>query len=213
MHRPVLVTPPAVLPVFLVEAKAHLRVEHGDDDDLIEAFIRAATDHLDGWTGILGRCLVDQEWRQDFDAFGRTLPLPLGPVIAVSSVTWRNEAGQISTVPGTSYDLRTDAGGRACVRFDAGYSFPSGLHESRGVSVAFRAGYVTTPAVEPGEGDPPDPPGSPAVSTVPAALKTAILLMVAHWYQNREAVNVGNIVSQLPLGVEALIAPYRAVRI
>ena len=46
---------------------------------------------------------------------------------------------------------------------------------------------------------------------VPQAIRTAAAMLVAHWYRNREAVNVGNITSELPLGVQSLIAPYRRV--
>ena len=64
MHRPVLVTPPAETPVSRTEAKAHLRVDGTGDDDLIDGLIDAAVAHLDGYTGILGRCMVTQTWRQ-----------------------------------------------------------------------------------------------------------------------------------------------------
>ena len=203
MNRPVLVTPPATTPVSLVEAKAHLRVDFSDDDTLIEGLIKAATDHLDGWTGILGRCLVEQTWAETLDS--GSCALGLGPVIEIVSV----EAGG-ETVDPSLYGLRTDAGGRSYV--DCAISGP--------VTVTYTAGYATipevpeVPAVEPGEGDPPDPPGSPAVpatpaqSTVPAALKAAILLLVGHWYHNREAVVSGS-TGELPLAVASLIAPYR----
>lgn len=210
MNRPVLVTPPAILPVSLVEAKAHLRVDFADDDSLIEGLIKAATDHLDGWTGILGRALVEQEWRQDFDAFASCLSLPLGPVISISSVTVGGD-----TVDASSYGLKVDAGGRSVVTF-------GNVSASGATSIAYKAGYATipevpeVPAVEPGPGDPPDPPGSPAVpaipaqSTVPAALKVAIMLLVGHWYQNREAATPSSI-SELPFAVNALISPFRRV--
>lgn len=202
MHRPVLISPPDLPVVSLAEAKAHLRVDHDDDDALIEGLIRAATEHLDGWTGILGRCLVDQTWRQDFDRFVRDLCLPLGPVISIVSVTWRNPAGALATVPPSSYDLRTDAGGRSLVRFDNDFTFPGPLHESRAVAVTYRAGYETIPAQE-------GPPIVPAKVTVPEPLRVAILLLAGHWYQNREA--VGDPQSELPFAVNALIAPYRRV--
>lgn len=38
---------------------------------------------------------------------------------------------------------------------------------------------------------------------------TAMLLMIGHWYENREAVNVGNITSVMPLAVDALLQPHR----
>lgn len=199
MHRPVLVTAPAMLPVSLAEAKLHLRVDHNDDDALIEGLVRAATEHFDGWTGILGRCLVEQEWRQDYDAFAPCLPLPLGPVISIISV---KVAGV--TIDGGSYALKTDAGGRARVEFD-------GVSASGAASITYKAGYPTIPEVPevPGDGEDPGTPAVPAQSTVPGPLKIAILLLVAHWYQNREA--VGEPQSELPLAVDALIEPYRRV--
>lgn len=217
MHRPVLVTPPEMAPVSLTEAKAHLRVEVDDDDALIEGLVKAATEHLDGWTGILGRCLVEQEWRHDFDAFARCLALPLGPVISITSITWRRPDGTLSTVASSNFSLVTDSGGRTRVRFKDGFALPTDLHESRAIAVTYKAGYETipeVPAVPPGDGDPPDPPGSPAVpakTTVPDPLKVAIMLMAGNWYEQREAVVIGTISSVLPMGVTALIAPYRRV--
>jgi uncharacterized phiE125 gp8 family phage protein len=42
-------------------------------------------------------------------------------------------------------------------------------------------------------------------ASVPSRYKQAILLLVGHWYENREAVNIGNIVNTLPLAVDALL--------
>src|SRR5690606_16820554 len=137
-------------------AKEHLRVDGADDNAVIEGLIRAAVSHLDGWTGILGRCLVEQTWRVDFDRFDQCMRLPLGPVIEIVSVTWRDAEGQISTVNDAEYLIQTDAGGAPHLRFRNGYSFPSGLYESGAVSVTFKAGYPTIPAVEADpEADPP----------------------------------------------------------
>ncbi|SDO72583.1 Phage gp6-like head-tail connector protein [Halomonas shengliensis] len=44
-------------------------------------------------------------------------------------------------------------------------------------------------------------------------LTTAMLLLIGHWFENREAVVIGTITSELPLAVEALIAPYRHYQI
>lgn len=197
MLAPVRITPPAILPVSLAEAKAHLRVDHNDDDALIEGLIAAATDHLDGWTGILGRCLVEQTWQYNSDVSGSCVMLPLGPVISISGIT----AGGDTLDPST-YALKTDAGGRAYVEFD---SVPA----SRLVNVTYKIGYATIPEV-PADGE---TPAVPAQSTVPAALKVAILLLVGNWYANREAMVVGATVEKLPFAVESLIAPYRRVRV
>lgn len=40
-------------------------------------------------------------------------------------------------------------------------------------------------------------------------ITTAMLLLIGHWYANREAVALGAIATDLPMAVEALIKPYR----
>lgn len=74
---PVLVTAPTAEIVTLADMKAHLRVTHSAEDDLIEALTAAAVAYLDGWTGVLGRCVASQVWRVTLDAPGcYTLPMP-----------------------------------------------------------------------------------------------------------------------------------------
>ncbi|MFV9176011.1 head-tail connector protein [Serratia marcescens] len=40
-------------------------------------------------------------------------------------------------------------------------------------------------------------------------VKAAMLLLIGHWYANRETVSVGQTVSEVPFAVEALLQPYR----
>ena len=40
-------------------------------------------------------------------------------------------------------------------------------------------------------------------------ISTAMLLLIGHWYANPESVVVGSISTELPMGVKALIEPYR----
>lgn len=198
-HHPFLVTSPATLPVSVEEAMRQCRITIDDDDTdglaevtgLLEGYIGAAVNHLDGWTGILGSCMVSQVWRQDFDRFSKCLDLPLGPVISIDGVTWRNSAGQIATVASGSYSLRTSAGGMSHCRFVDAFSLPSDLYEVGGVSVTYTAGY--------------------AAGAVPRAIRQAILLMVGAWYENREETVIGVSVSSLPnaVAVDRLIAPFR----
>lgn len=46
---------------------------------------------------------------------------------------------------------------------------------------------------------------------VPEAIKQAILLLVAHWFNHREAVSIGAPVATVPMAVDSLIFPYRAL--
>lgn len=191
MHRPVLVTAPAEMPVTTAEAKAHLRVTHSSEDTLIESLVKAATAHLDGYSGILGRCLVTQTWRQDFDAFAHVMRLPL-LAAGVTTVVHFDDAGASTTVDGANYELQDDALG-SFVRFTDDYSLPSGSAETRAARITFTAGYG-------------------AAADVPAALKVAILLLVGQWYFNRETTGPSDKV-ELPFAVSALITPYRRVGI
>ena len=51
--------------------------------------------------------------------------------------------------------------------------------------------------------------GSPATLNIPPALDHAVLLMVAHWYANREATLVGVSAASLPMGVSDIVQDYR----
>lgn len=115
MFSPVLITPPVAEAVTLEEAKLHLRVDHDDEDTLIDAIIDAAVGHMDGFTGILGRCLMAQTWSQEFETACGDLVLRLGPVASVSSVT-----GGF-----TDYRLLKDGRGHF-LRLNDGAAWPSG---------------------------------------------------------------------------------------
>lgn len=44
---------------------------------------------------------------------------------------------------------------------------------------------------------------------IPAALKQAVLMLCAHWYENRESVLVGLSVQQVPDGLWAIVNEHR----
>jgi uncharacterized phiE125 gp8 family phage protein len=43
------------------------------------------------------------------------------------------------------------------------------------------------------------------LGTVPEAIKQAMLMLVAHWYENRETVNAGSLTSSIPFGADQLL--------
>lgn len=193
MQRPVRVTAPAAAPVALSEAKAHLRVDHTDDDAIIGRIVDAAVGHLDGWSGVLGRCLVAQTWRVSFRDFtGRAIHLPFPDVSAIEAVTYRDADDLEQTVDPSDYALNEDAQG-SYLFFASAFDRPAVFHRPDAITVRFVAGY----------GD---------ATAVPAALKAAMLLHVAHMYENREPVVIGQSVAPLPMAYDALVAPYRVRR-
>jgi len=190
---PVLVTAPAATPVSLAQAKAHLRVEHSDDDYLITGLIEAVTARLDGWVGILGRALVTQTWRQDFSGFpsGPLLRLPLHPVASVTSVTYVDAAGATQTLSASLYRFTVDALGPVLVRDDTAL-WPATDARPAAVSVTFVCGT--------------------APSHVPGAIKAAMLLMIGDLYRFTESAVAGSVGEvPMPVSVQALLEPYRRV--
>lgn len=192
MYRPVRTVAPSDTPVSLTEVKAHLDVSYTDKDTQITAILNAAVGYLDGWSGILGRCLFTQTWRQDFDDFRSCLRLPLFPVASISSVKYLDTEEVEQTITSTNYRLLEDDLG-AYVRFDDDYSFPSlNVTDRPAVSITYVAGQ--------------------AAADIPPALKHAILLLVRHWFDNPSAVIVGAPAQALPMAVDALVTPYRRIR-
>lgn len=183
---PVRVQAPKVAPVSLDEMKRHLRDVCSDDDDvLLTSLIEGATNHLDGYAGILGRALVTQTWRQDFPAFGDILRLPLGPLAASPgvAVTYFDSDNTTQTLPDTIYAVHTDTLG-PCIVLKAGQHWPATYQRADAVSATFTVGTA---------------PGG-----VSSSIKVAIMLLVAHWYNNPEAVGDGTM-GELPFAVSALI--------
>lgn len=188
MFAPVRTSAPTSTPVSLADAKAHLRVDISDDDALITAYIAAAVDHLDGWSGILGRALVTQSWRQDFARFG-CLRLSLGPVASITEIKYFDGDNAEQTLADSVYTHHSDALG-TYVALKPDQVWPSTYSRPDAVSVTYVAGS--------------------AAADVPPALRAAILLMVGNWYANREATSEAAM-AELPIGAYALVSPYRRI--
>lgn len=81
---PVRTKAPTTPVVSLADLKAHLRVDHSAEDTLITSYEAAAVAHLDGYRGMLGRCIAEQEWTVTFGEAGKHR-LPLPDVISVTA--------------------------------------------------------------------------------------------------------------------------------
>jgi uncharacterized phiE125 gp8 family phage protein len=188
MHAPVRTVAPAVLPVALSDVRAQVSLTEGDHDLLLQGFLDAAVSHLDGPTGVLGRCMIAQTWRQDFDAWAGELRLPV-PDITSATVVYIDPDGELQTVDAALYDVVNRIEG-ASIRFRQAFAQPTVGPEVAGVRITFTAGF-----------------GASAVS-VPAAIRVAIMTHAAHLFLNREAVAAGQMV-EVPMSHASLIAPWR----
>lgn len=161
IFAPVLVTPPASLPVSLADLKEQIPGLSFDDDDTeLTALLNAAVGHFDGYSGTLCRCIVSQTWRQHFDGWSVSLRLPFPDVSAVV-VKYLDTEGAEQTVASEEYELVTySRGGVVCFR--EGFSSPNVFTDTETpVWVDLTAGF----------------------STVPEPLKQAIIMLARSWYE------------------------------
>ena len=98
-----LITGPAVEPVSLADAKAHLRVDSTDEDALLTAAIVSARVHVESATR---RALIEQAWRIYLDAWPRKriVRVPVAPLISVDAVTVYDSAGDPQVVDPEDYE-------------------------------------------------------------------------------------------------------------
>jgi len=187
------VAAPTSEPLTLAECYAHLRVDAVDsdgrpDDDLITALITAAREYCENFTG-LSLALKDYEVR--LAEFPDEIELPHPPFVSLlNGITISDETSDNAI----DEDLYTtdDYTYEYAVLYPVN-SWPT-LATGNTVRIRYRAGY----------GD-----ESEAAGHVPTTIKHAMLLLIGHWYGNREAVNVGNIITPFDFAVEALLRPHR----
>ena len=192
MLKPILTTAPGELPVSAAEMRAQSRIGHADDDALVSRLIEAATSHLDGFGGILGRALVTQSWAVKLHDFADVMRLPVGDLIGVTSVKYFDTLGVEQTASSSLYGAYTDAQG-PFIELKHNQVWPSVSDRRDAISIEWTCGYG-------------------AAAAVPQSIRHGIMMLAAHWYENREATGVGGF-EELPLTVKSLISPYRQVGI
>jgi uncharacterized phiE125 gp8 family phage protein len=187
--RHVLVTPPAIEPVTLTQAKAHCRIDSDADDTLVTSAISAARKLCENYCQ---RAFINQEWELFLD--GREFPddgfikLPYGDLKSIMEITSTATDGTITSLTADDYYL---SGNR--IIYNENYQWPD-FRTYDGLSIRYVVGFGSL------------------TSDVPAEIRHAILMFVAHFYENREAL-IDPIAAQqqvtLPFGALSLLAPYR----
>jgi uncharacterized phiE125 gp8 family phage protein len=172
------------------EAKAHCRVYHTEDDAYIDTLILSATQVIEAETR---RAFITRAFTLSLTEFpAGILSLPRSPLVSVTSITYKDEAGATQTLSSSAY-LAFAINGVGRVQLKGSQTWPSVYAEGgMVVDVNFTAGY------------------SASAASVPVALKHAVMLQAAHMYENRGSVNIGNIVNEIPMTVQRLIVQYHS---
>lgn len=200
-------------PVTLAQAKAHLRIQSSDtsQDTYITALITAARQRAEKECN---RAFISQTWRLGLDYFpwygdswkrpttsvyavnmgmwaqGMTIYVPTPRLLAVTSLTYIDATGTLQTLSPTTYLVDSDSEPARIMPTPGNYWPYVQLYRPNTVNLTYTCGY------------------GPDATTVPLALCQAILMLISHWYWNRDAVVQGQY-NPLPMAVDALLADYK----
>lgn len=185
-----LIAPPEAEALTLAEVKAHLRLDGGEEDELLASLIRVAREHLERISGL---CLLTQGWRLYLDSLSEdgVIQIARYPVQSVENVKVYDEPGAALDVSlaGSVLDGRR----RPARLVLAGRVQPG--RSVNGVEVDFTAGFGATAA------------------DVPDTLRRAMLTHVALMFSCRGVVAPDDQPALVPPGYDRLIAPFLPMRL
>lgn len=169
------------------EAKLQARVDGTDEDDAIAIYISSATSLIDGPESMTGRCFGSQTWDYISPCLPRSFVIPVPGAVSVSSVSYYD-------ADDTEQSLAVDTYYRV-IPVDSGLLLE--LKDGASLPVTHRRIDAATFTVSAG-------------GTVPDDIKHAALMLIAHWYNSREAVDTSAAsIADLPFAVSCLLDRYR----
>lgn len=183
-------TPIDVEPLTVADVKLHLRLTSDTTEDpLIASLITAAREYCEG---ITGRSFATQTITAYLDSFPGAdfIELDRPPLQSVTSIKYKDYAGTETTMTATTdYLVDTDSDiGRIVLAY--GKSWPSFTpYPYNPITIIYKAGYTT----------------------LPKSLEQAMLLLIGHWYEHREATDeiTGGKLASIEFAVGVLLDQYR----
>lgn len=200
---------PQKTPVPLDDVKAFLRITDVNDDVVVDACIDAATRAAEDFTG---RAFITQTWELALDAIPidqetplreglsigpdinarvTGITLPRAPLLGVTSVISYDDADSPTATTFASSKYYVDlhkVPGRIVLR--TGQTWPVWSRVANGLVITYTAGYGVDP------------------SHIPMPIRMAIRQLAGSYFDNPEAVVVGTISTELPLGARTMLQPY-----
>lgn len=179
MESYAVITEPTVEPITLAEAKTHLRVNNSLENDLITALIVAARQWVEGYTM---RPLMTQTLQANYDYLTTTeILLNKFPIQSITSVKYIDLSGTEQTIDSSTYttDLISPIGRIKLA------SIPSSKTTLNAIKIRFVAGYTSA-------------------ELVPKTYKSAMYLLIAHLYENRQEAQSQSL-TEIPFGIKVLL--------
>ena len=184
-------TPPVETPVSTADLAAHLRLSSGFADDgsenaILDVYLRAAATVIERRTS---HTLIERHvlWRLA-ERPSKPIHAPTGPIFQIYSAALIDAAGDVTPLDVSKLSLQQ---GVHPPRIDLTRLPQTG--EGGHLQIGLGAGYGATP------------------DDIPADLRQAVLLLAAHYYENRTQSE--DDAGPIPIGVASLIEPHRPIRL
>lgn len=170
--------------IKLEDVKKHLRILHDNEDGLIQGYLDTAIFHYEDFTGRIVnlskfKCTLDR-----FPNAGKTIELMRYPVKEITEIKYADTVGkdQIFAISSCRIDYSEPL--RLAPALNC--SWPITAPILGAVTVTFDCGYADATKLRP-------------------SARQAILMMTGHFYEHRELVVVGRIISSVPFAAKSLM--------
>ena len=183
---------PAQEPVSLLEAKNFMRLDSSQDDVLVSTLITAARIHIET---TIGKVLVTESWSYFLDKWpkSKVIYFPLDPIQTIEEIRFHTTDDTFIVLSSDEYS--TDfVSNHPRLLFNG--TKPAGSSQKLNqLEIRFLAGYGDTP------------------EDVPADLKQALLMLAAHWFEQRDPIAFGGSFAEVPRTIQALLNNYKKYKV
>jgi len=186
---------PTLEPVTVAEAMAHCRVDSSAEEVYIGGLVSVAREWAEDYTNTT---IMQSTWQLTMDCWpvrsgpqygsldaGR-IDLPRCPVQSVSSIQYVDENGATQTLDPSAYTVDTSSDVVCRVVPAYGQTWPSIRSQVGAITITYVAGQTLA-------------------ANVPPRVRHAILLLVGHWFENREGVLQGTTSKEIEFAVRSLL--------
>lgn len=187
----IIVAEPTTEPITIDEAKQFLRLlpDDNSEDNFISGLITAAREYCENFTA---RALATQTIMLYLDSIPSEVEVPMPPLQSVDKIEVI-DADKVAHELTADTDYMIDNGEISSIIFTASaQEVAAHLYPINPVQITCTVGYD---------------------ADIPVGIKQAMLLLIAHWYENREAVATnGEVGERIALGVRSLCLQYKVAR-
>ncbi|WEG14150.1 head-tail connector protein [Pullulanibacillus sp. KACC 23026] len=171
-------------PIDLDIVKEHLKVEFDDEDTLITSLIAASRELCEAKTW---RSLKTQKYEMSLGHFHDTIRIPKPPLVSIDLISYKTKDGTETIIDPSQYIAGLDSEPGVLKAVDQWPKFDP--YPVQPIKIQFTAGYDK--------------------DSLPKSIQQAQLLLIGHFYANRQAVYLGTTSAPLTMAVDALLSPFK----